>query len=164
MRQVLSSKQTFVMKYLFPGFWLAGFTAATISLFSDVSTGAPTQAPPPPEMKWLFLAVTVLGGAFLYWTCMRLKRVEMDHDVLYVSNYRREVRVPLRDIAEVSENRWINIRPVTIEFRRDTDFGHRVVFIPQQRLWAFWRPHPVVAELQGAVRRARGLPPEWPAA
>jgi hypothetical protein len=111
-------------------------------------------------MKWLFLGATVLGGLFLYWGCMRLKRVDLDEDALYISNYLREVRVPLRDIEEVTENRWINIRPVTVEFRRDTDFGPRITFMPKTRWWSFWRAHPVVGELEAAARRSRGLPPE----
>ena len=88
----------------------------------------------------------------------------MDEEWLYVSNFVREIRVPLGEVEIVSENRWINIRPVTVEFRRDTDFGLRITFMPQTRMWWFWQAHPVVGELEAAVRRVRGLPPEQPAA
>jgi hypothetical protein len=164
MRRTLSSAQTFLMKFVFPTVWLAGFTAATVMLFTTGGFTDPDGFPPPPEIKWLFLSATVLGGVFLYWCCMRLKRVEIDEQWLYVSNYLRGVRVPLRDIEQVSENRWINIRPITVEFRRDTEFGSQITFMPKTRLWAFWRAHPVVGELEAAARRVRGLPPERPAA
>ncbi|HEV7364566.1 MAG TPA: hypothetical protein VGN76_01835 [Gemmatimonadales bacterium] len=148
------------MKFVLPSVWLAGFAAVTVGLFAG--DGSSNRGGPefPAEMKWLFLGATVLGGLFLYWGCMRLKRVDLDEDALYISNYLREVRVPLRDIEEVTENRWINIRPVTVEFRRDTDFGPRITFMPKTRWWSFWRAHPVVGELEAAARRSRGLPPE----
>lgn len=162
MRRQLSSAQTFLTKFVFPTVWLAGFAAATVFLFKVRGFTDPDGFPGPPEMKWLFLGGTVFGGVFLYWFCMRLKRVEIDEQWLYVSNYLREVRVPLGDIEEVTENRWINIRPITVEFRRETDFGSDIIFMPKSPGWRFWRAHPVVGELEAATRRARGLPPQRP--
>jgi hypothetical protein len=98
-----------------------------------------------------------VGGAVVYWRCVRLKRVRMDDTSLYVSNYLREIQVPLRQVADVTENRWVNIHPVTIQFRSATEFGERVVFMPKRRLFGFWRSHPVVAEIRHAVDRAAGL-------
>jgi hypothetical protein len=162
MRRNLSSTQTFLMKFVFPSVWLAAFTAGTVMLFVTGGIAGP-DGPPPPEMKWLFLGATVLGGLFLYWCCMRLKRVQIDEEWLYVSNYLREIRVPLRDIEDVSENRWINIRPITLTLRRETDFGGQITFMPKTRWWGFWRPHPVIRELDDTMRRMRGLPPGRPA-
>jgi hypothetical protein len=151
------------MKFVLPAVWLAGFCGVTFALFTGGGATNRDGVPPPAEMKWLFLGATVLGGLFLYWGCMRLKRVDLDEDSLYISNYLREVRIPLRDIEEVTENRWINIRPVTVEFRRDTEFGSRITFMPKTRWWGFWLAHPVLGELEAAARRSRGLPPERPA-
>jgi hypothetical protein len=164
MRHTISSGQTFFMKFVFPAVWLTGFAAVTVALFTGGRITNPDGLPPPTEMKWLFFGATVIGGLFLFWCCMRLKRVELDDDSLHISNYLREVRVPLRDIEEITENRWINIRPVTLEFRRDTEFGPRITFMPKTRWWGFWRAHPVVGELEAAARRSRGLPPERPPA
>jgi hypothetical protein len=140
------------MKFVLPAFWLMGFIAATALSFGGTLAFDPA---PPPAMKWMFLAVTLAGAASLYWFCMRLKRVEMDDVALYVSNYLQETSVPLQDIDDVRENRWVNIRPVTVTFRTATDFGERVVFMPTTRWWRFWREHPVVDELRRAAQRAR---------
>ena len=140
------------MKFVLPAIWLPFFATATILLFSGRLS---FDQPPAGEMKWTFLAVTLAGAASLYWFCMRLKRVEMDDNALYVSNYLCETSIPLADIDEVTENRWVNIRPVTVTFRCDTDFGSRIVFMPTTRWWRFWREHPVVDELRRASQRAR---------
>ena len=151
----LSSRQTFLMKFVLPSVWLAGFIAATAMLFAGTLAFEPA---PPPAMKWTFLSVLLAGAASLYWFCMPLKRVELDDSALYVSNYLRETSVPLEDIDEVRENRWVNIRPVTVTFRTDTDFGNRIVFMPTTRWWGFWREHPVVEELRRASKGARATP------
>ena len=51
----------------------------------------------------------------------------------------------------MSENRWINIHPVTLSFRRQTEFGRSVVFMPCLRWFSFLSSHPVVDELRTAT-------------
>jgi hypothetical protein len=157
MRRQLSSAFTTFWKFIFPTIWLAGFASATLAMFmhADLNDSEGVSS------KWMSLAITILGAAFLYWFLMRLKRVEIDDQFLYVSNYSREIKVPLRDIEEVRENRWINIHPISVLFYKETGFGQRITFMPR-RHWAFWQAHPVVQELESAARGARGLPVEHP--
>ena len=165
MRRTLSSAQTFLMKFLFPVIWIGGFAVGTLVLFLGAGRLKDEDGnPPPPEVKWIFLGATLAGSAFIYWTCIRLKRVELDDHSLYVSNYQLEIVVPLRDIEEVTENRWINIHPVTVHFYRETEFGGSIVFMPKMRWFAFFSSHPVVTELRTAARRDRGAAPDVPAA
>jgi hypothetical protein len=153
LQRTLSSSQTFFIKAVFPVLWVGGFAVGTLSMFLLPGSNGPGE--PPPGMKWIFLLLTILGTAFLYWTSIRLKRVRMDDQALYVSNYLEEIRIPLQDVREVTENRWINIHPVTIELLGDTAFGRRVVFMPKVRLFALWSHHPVVGEISEAAAKAR---------
>jgi len=150
-RGFLSSKQTFWTKVIFPTLWIGGFAAGTLVMF--LQPGQDSAAPPPP-IKWIFLTATIAGAAFLYWTCMRLKQVRMDDQALYISNYLREIRVPLQQVEEVSENRWVNIHPVTIDLRDESELGRRIVFMPKVRWFALWSSHPVVKEIREAAERA----------
>ena len=129
---LLSSQPTFLMKMVFPIIWIGLFAVGTLGLFfwSGSFQGLREQ-PPPPELKWFFLVITCAGSVFIWWTCMRLKRVSMDERALYISNFFTEIVVPLHNVAAVTENRWINIHPVTIFFRSDTAFGPRIVFMPK---------------------------------
>jgi len=164
MRRTISSALTYAVKVVFPVVWIGIFAVATLLLFS--SAGGATRAggdSPPSEMKWAFLLVTLVGSAFVCWSCVRLKRVELDDAALYISNYQKVIVVPLRDIQDVTENRWINSHPVTIHFHRDTDFGASIVFMPTVRWFAFFSSHPIVAELRTAAARARGAAPDAPA-
>jgi hypothetical protein len=146
----LSSPQTFAMKFVFPTIWVGVFAAVTITSF--LSSDSPFAA----ATKWRLMLTIIISGIFIWWTCMRLKRVRMDSQFLYISNFATELVVPLRDVVEVTENVWTNIHPVTIKFRSETVFGSQVVFMPPQRWFAFWSSHPVVAEIRDAVARAGG--------
>jgi len=144
--RTLSSAQTFWMKFIFPVIWISVFGLGTLSLWTTARENAP------PKLPGIFIIAWMGGGVFLLWVCAGLKRVRMDRDTLYISNFRQEIAVPLRDVESVTENRWINIHPVTIVFRRTTEFGDRITFMPPSRVFGAWSPHPVVEELRSAVR------------
>lgn len=108
-------------------------------------------------MKFVFLVVWIVGAALILWTCAGLKRVRADERQLYVSNYLREICIPFSGVRDVSQNRWLNIRPITIYFRNVTEFGDKVVFMPKRRIaFRFWRVDPVVDEL----KKLAGLLPD----
>lgn len=126
-RHPISSGQTFVMKWIFPIVWIGAFASATIALFVLPGSLLNQNGGGPPEsMKWAFLAGTIGGGAFILMISGPLKRIAMDDGNLYVSNYRREIVIPLRDVESVTENRWINIHPVTLHLRRESEFGSAI--------------------------------------
>jgi hypothetical protein len=99
-------------------------------------------------MKLQFLVIWIVGAAFILWACAGLKRVRVDSKSLYVSNYLREITIPLSMIEDITEIRWVNIHPVTIYFRNVTEFGQRITFMPITRFFGLWSSHPVVAELK----------------
>jgi hypothetical protein len=154
--RTISSAQTFVMKFVFPLIWIGGFGFGTAMLFRAGDRLG--DRPPPPDMKWVFLAGLLVGSLAVYWWGVRLMRVVMTDRELRISNYRREIVVPLSEVDQVTENRWVNLHPVTVEFVRRTDFGHRIVFMPKVRPLALFSSHPIVAELRAASETAKRAP------
>ena len=143
MRRTLSSLQTIVVKLFMPIIWIFGAGIPTISMFfGPVPDSNGTQA-------WFFSFFFVVGCGFIYWECNRMKWVSVDERYLYVSNYLKEISIPLSDICDVTENRWLNSHPVTIHLRSSSDFGDKIVFMPKVRFFAFFSSHPVVSELKG---------------
>ena len=129
--------------------WACGFGGGTIGLW----VGSFSAHAPPPEMKWIFLALWVVGTASLRWFLASVKKVRIDGATLYVSDYRREIAVPLAEIEDVSENWWMSHHPVTLHLRHDTPFGRKITFIPKFRLLLRWRTHPIVNELRTLARK-----------
>jgi hypothetical protein len=106
----------------------------------------------PNQMKWAFLAVLIVGSLSFWWICVPLKKVRIDGGTFHVSNYLKEIVLPLDIVERVTENRWVNFRPVTLYFCRLTEFGNKIVFMPKTRLMLPWRSHPVVDEIKRMVK------------
>ena len=153
MCRTLSSAQTFVMKYVFPIVWIGGFGLGTLGMWLGDFHDSDGE-PPPSWMRWQFLIMWIAGAAFIIWFANRVKRVRVDDQSLYVSNYFSEALIPLTEVADITENR--NVRPstITIHFRGPTAAGMSVVFIPRTRRFS-QRSHPVIAELRARCERAR---------
>ncbi|MGA7993825.1 MAG: hypothetical protein WCA28_02820 [Bradyrhizobium sp.] len=154
-QKTLSSAWTFWMKFIFPPVWILSFGIIAILLsFGGLNDGG--NAMPPPQMKFAFLGVWIVGTTLILWFSAGLKRVRMDDRQLYVSNYLREISVPFSEIIDVRQTRWINSRPITIYFRDATEFGGKATFMPKWRLQLFWRTDPVVGELKQLAGLADG--------
>jgi len=131
---------------LLPVLWSFGFGLGTIALWLEAFRGKNNE-PPPEGMKYIFTAVWAVVTIAAWRSCAGLKRVRIDGTRLYVSNYLEEISIPFSDIAKVTEDRWVNIHPVTIHLKNATEFGDRITFMPTSRFFG-WTSHPVVHELK----------------
>jgi len=59
-----------------------------------------------------------------------LKRIYIDNDFLYVSNYLREIKIPLSEVRNVDEPDFSSHRRVLIWLHSPTEFGNKIVFMP----------------------------------
>ncbi len=160
--RALSSAQTFLNKVLVPGV-IVPLTGVGTLLMWVGPTGGPPAAPPPEVIRWLLTALWLVGSAVGVATGVGLKRVRLAGPALLVSNYRREISVPVASIVAIEESRWVAIHPVTLRLREQTRFGRSIRFMPAMRGWGHWRPHPVVAELAalaGIVSHGRVAAPD----
>jgi hypothetical protein len=89
---LISSKCTAVFKFVLPAGWITGFGFATFLLFRSAIVD---DVSPPPGGKWIFFVIWITGSAFWYRLCVPLKKVTMNRNELIISNYAREIRVPL---------------------------------------------------------------------
>ena len=134
----LSSLQTFGCKFILPPLWIGGFGLVAMKSMH----AADPKAWPPVFVMW------IVSSGFIYWNCVRLKKVSIDDQFLYVSNYLQEIAIPFSFIGDVTENRWMSTHPVTIHFKSPTEFGDEIVFMPKVSWIPSLSPHPVVARLK----------------
>ncbi len=135
MPRVISSAQTFFAKFIIPIIVLA-----VLPFLAFRSSVGPIFAP-----------VGILAAVSVYWYYVRLKKVAMDSDGLVISNYLREVRVPWRQVVDISGSRWINTRQIKITFDRDIGFGTSIIFMPKIRLLWPGQESPIAQELRDLV-------------
>lgn len=150
----ISSAGTFPMKFLFPLAWWGIWSWGTAELFRN-PPGIHWQGGglPPVWAKWAFLAGLVIGAIVIGKISLPLKRIALAGDHLVVSNYFREVQVPLREVGEVGlVQGWnINNSPVAyVTFTGSTEFGRDITFYP--------RSEDVLKRLQSACQAATVVP------
>ena len=138
----ISSKLTFYSKFITPVLtvlWLPIF-----AYFIWNST---------PSTVWssgtiLFsIAVPLIAISVAIFFGTRLKKVSVDDDNLYVSDYRKEITVPIREIENISEFYLSEPRWVTITLRSPSAFGTKIRFLATYRWIGTLSSHPVVDEL-----------------
>jgi len=140
--RVISSAQTFIVKFILP-FLIVGMMA-----FGAAQGG---------RAIWPFLFPLMAAvGVSIYWYYGRVKKVAVDADGLVVSNFLREIRVPWRDIVEVSGSRWVSTRQITVRFDRDLGFGDSIIFMPKTRILWPGQEHPAAQELRDLIRENGG--------
>jgi len=134
---------TLIFKAIFP---LAVMVAFAVSVSWAIAGAGPRDV--------VYSGVWLIGLGFVLWTCGPLKHVSIDQTELCVSGFLRKMRVPLANIADVSENRWLNVRPIRVRFDIKTPFGNSIVFVPEPRWGVGMRsPHPIVAELRALAAK-----------
>ena len=152
MERDLSSGLTFIAKYVVPGIWipLVGTQVITVYLSPVKAIYTDARGMGPHFEAGFVLLFWLLGSAFFLWFGFSIKRVRLTDGAILVSNYFNEWRVPFSLIESVSQNRWVQQRPVTIQLRADVGCGTTVKFLPPHRyfLFRFWREDPVVAQLR----------------
>ena len=124
MKKMISSPFTIFFKFIWPGIWFA------VGLL--ISVGLLTKG------AWLDVLLGLiliwLPGAFLcYWKQIPLKRVSIDDQCLYVSNYVKEIKIKLRDVDEVREIRGFFNMPrytILLSLKTTSEFGHQIKFVP----------------------------------
>lgn len=146
MKRQISSDASVFWKYIFPGLviFVVGLGAIAVGL----------QEKRPPGWT-LFMLGWILSAVYIIWFARRLKSVSIDDDYLYVSQLRKEIQIPLTHIQQVKENYWTNPKLITLKLNHPSEFGTKIVFTPATRAFTAFRSHPIVPEIESAIRRRR---------
>ena len=154
MRRTLSAGDTFALRYVYPALNAVAFAIATgFFWWWSMKDGSRVIT----VAKWSFPVIGVASTIFGLRYGKRFKRVQVDDQALYISDYKTEIRVPFSDI-ENSSVRWklsghsSSTPIVTIEFCHPTVLGKQIEFVAAQP----WNPsHSMVAELREWRDRAK---------
>lgn len=139
--QRVSTNLTLFYKFFIPVFWIVFFGSVTVASLlipfryvGDI----------PAVTFRVIVTVFFLSGVVVLWfTLLRLKRVEMDAHFVYVTNYFKNVRYPYHNIDRIEVSRFLFFSTATIYLKEVGSFGRSVTFVPSRRLFAdFLNAHP----------------------
>lgn len=142
MKRVISSGGTFYYKIILPVILLICTIALPTAVYFDGSGNHLSVA------FFFFLYLLVCTVIFLL-IAKKFKKVSIDDNFLYISNYLKEITIPLSNIADVTETKWLRGHPVTIHLNPASEFGNKITFLSKFRF--SFKSHPIVEELKELV-------------
>ena len=152
MPQRLSSRWTFYYKYVFPILWIPGFGLATLAVWSgSMNTGEQI----PIEIKVFVVAAWILGSVIMLWLALRVKTVYLEGDRLLVSGGLKEVRIPLVDVAAISETRLWNPKMIKVSLTRTVEYTDHIVFLAPITFRLVFMDDPTAKDLRTRVEKAK---------
>src|ERR1035438_1187978 len=153
MRRRISSRTTILWSCVLPILLVVGLSCALLMCWLGKITGKDGERLPVEGLCafTLMWALTMVG---LVRALGFLKRVEVDDDALYVSNYTTEFRIPLSDVAFARENGGSRgLTRVSVGLHNPSAFGQNIEFLPRlSRCWAGMDP--AIRELQALCDQA----------
>lgn len=148
---MISTRMTFVQKVLSPFFFPV---VAAVLWWTGYWQGMY-------EFLGIFVIVGLIAPIVWYvFAVWPVKTVRIDDDNLYVSNFLREIKIPIADIESVSDLIFSEPRRVSIKLARPSEFGSTIVFLAKFRWYtgidARFDAHPIVDELNRLAAQKRG--------
>lgn len=145
MRQV-SSNLTLVLKIFVPTFWLVFFGLLTITVWvvSPESGGMLSRL----DFRLGITAFFLTGAAMLYFTLLKLKRVEMDREYVFATNFFKSARYPWSNVEKIVIQPFLGFHIMYLHLRTPGYFGSRIVFLASRSRWKqFLEEFPPAGEL-----------------
>ncbi len=140
----LSSSATLALKIFFPTFWIVFFGLFTVAVLLSGMGKAPLLGSI--YFKVGALIFYLLGVTLLYLTVMQLKRVEIDDEFVYVTNYFKNYRYPYQDIEKITEQDYLLFKTARLTLVNRGSLGRRITFLQsKQKFEDFVKSYPKLA-------------------
>ncbi|HOY17461.1 MAG TPA: hypothetical protein PLC89_09220 [Haliscomenobacter sp.] len=141
----ISSNLTLAYKFVLPIFWLVlmGSTTAAILIVKFAGVGNTS----PLVIRGVMLFIFLSGALFLALTLMRLKRIEVGEEGVYVTNYFKNVRYPFSEVEGITVTSFFIFSVGTLHLKGKGSFGQHIPFIPSpSRFYSFFEENPGLKE------------------
>jgi hypothetical protein len=123
----ISSGLTLFVKFILPIMGLGVFLPFLLFLFTADSVNY-SGSLPIVVVRLLIVLFLVSMGIILRFTLMRLMRVEVDAEHLYVSNYFQTVRYTFDSIETIDDQVILLFRMPVVRLKADGIFGRNIYF------------------------------------
>lgn len=141
----ISSNLTLVYKIVLPIFWIVFMGGTTVAILVSKFAGIGNTSPW--TVRAVMLFVFLSGVAFLALTLMRLKRVEVGQEGVYVTNYFKNVRYPFSEVDGITVTSLLIFSVATLHLKGKGSFGKSITFIPSpSRFYTFFEENPGLKE------------------
>jgi hypothetical protein len=123
----LSSSLTLGFALFFPVFWFVLFGCLTLFILALDAEDLPISNP---SLFKMSLSIGFLFFGFLiYKGPMKLRRVELENDHLFVTNYFKTITFNLQQISNIHVQSILGLTLVTLQLEYKSSFGKKIRFL-----------------------------------
>lgn len=126
----LSSSLTLGLALFVPVFWFVFFGSMTVFILATADEDIPVSNPG--VFKTVLLICFLIFALLIYKTLMKLKRVEIEDQQLFVTNYFKTITFPIQHVIKIKEQKILGMTLVTMTIGYKTYFGKKIRFITDQ--------------------------------
>ena len=123
----ISSNATLGLKIFIPTVWVVFFGAFTLAFLLGIGDSGPVLGSWLFKIAWTLGFFLVLGTIWL--TLWKLRRVEVDTDFVYITDYFKTARYPFHNIEKVSSQSLGIFQLGVITYKVPGIFGKKSYFI-----------------------------------
>ena len=133
MTKQLSSSLTLMWAVAVPTMWSAFFGIFTLAIFFSSRTyyGFVSAT----VLKIIIPLILIVGLLLMYLTIMRFKRIDIDADFLYATNYIKTYRYPWHNVKNIKTKKGLFFNKGTISLKEGGQFGSEFTFLLSNRRW-----------------------------
>lgn len=133
MTKQLSSSLTLLWAVAVPTMWAAFFGIFTVAVFCAEREyyGFISSA-----ILKVLIPLMLIGGLIVwYFTIMRFKRIDLDADFVYATNYIKTYRYPWHNIQDIVTKKGVLFNKGIITLKQGGKFGAKLPFLLSNRRW-----------------------------
>ena len=123
----VSSNATMFLRIFIPTAWITFFGMFTIAILISSGERLPMGGGWDVKLGILFFFLLFLAG--IYFTLMKLYRVEFGKDGVYVSNYLKTYRYKYIDLENIIEKNFGLFKTGTLVLKQKGKFGKKITFL-----------------------------------
>lgn len=126
----LSSSATLLLKLFLPVFWTVFFGSFVVALLLFDGYN--------PMINSIYFKTGIIlfyfsGLLIIYFTFWKLRRVEVDSDYFYVTDYFKTVRIPFPLVRKITELNFVLFSTMTIHLKQKGYFGKKITLIQSKQ-------------------------------
>ncbi|HQX45096.1 MAG: hypothetical protein IPP06_18210 [Saprospiraceae bacterium] len=133
----ISSNATLFFVIFLPTFWLVFFGSLGLGLW--MSSAEDISFTSASLLKIVYLILFLGFGTIIYFTLLRLKRIEIDSNYLYITNYLKTIKVPFSEVNDLHVKSLFFRSVGRITFNYKTFFGKKIYFLCNSEHYDFLR-------------------------
>ena len=133
MAKQISSSLTLFWRIAFPTIWVSFFSVFTLAVYL---TDLPYYGGIPRSVMLISIPLfLIVGLVFFFTTILKIKRIDMDEEFIYATNYLKTYRYPWHNIKKIDIKERAVFSTGSIHLIKEGVSGKKIVFLLSKSRW-----------------------------